>query len=185
MAKGKEWAFLRGRLPELSLDPKYDEVVAVLRARYEKKHITEIVREWNRYTERKKKLARELKEVNADLVALEHLVRGHLERNSMERIDCEGVTLTKSPEVNVKVVDPDKFMAFMEANYPEMISWKNGTPKKLVKSALRRPVPGQEPSPMPEGCDVSLWEAIKRKEADGYEAPEDDETEDDEEEDAA
>jgi hypothetical protein len=185
VAKQKEWAFLRGRLPELGPDPKYTEVIAALRARYEKRHITDVVRAWNVYTEQKAKLTRQLREVNADLVAIEHLVREHLDREQLESIECEGVKLSKSPEVNARIVDKGAFMDWLQANYPEMVGCHNSVPKKLVKEALRPAVPGQEPSPMPDGVDVTLWEAVKRKESPGYTPPADDDNEEEDEENVA
>ncbi len=160
MAKDKKWVHLRGRFPRLPINPEYADVLVAMRDTHRDKTFAELAEVYDHVHDLHDRLESALSEINAEKVALEHLMDGHLEREHSESIVlANGFRYSRSVDVAPVVEDKMLLLAWAREHMPDNLMLHSKTLEGVVKQAL------QQNEDFPDGVTINTRQVVKRRKA--------------------
>jgi hypothetical protein len=158
MAKKKsEWGWLRGKYPDLPLDPTYDEAVSAARTKYIGYTAEMLATEINVQEVEKDKIEQKLSGVNLEITALERLMLERFDATGVESITVGGHSFKPQVSPYPFIADPVAMRAWYEEHMPERLNVAWQSVKGDIAAALR----GE--GDIPEGVEVKTSTVISRR----------------------
>lgn len=167
--KPGKWAYLRGKYPQLPLDPKREDVLRTLRDRLTTDTVNEetnevtpaelpadpsladILDRYERCYAECDRLQTLLAEEEALFEVLETMIRERMEADKLDQARVNGYLYTPGTEPHPNTTDRSKLIAWVRAsNMEDILTVHHGTLSGIIKDRLERNVE------LPDGVDL-FW----------------------------
>jgi hypothetical protein len=155
--KPGKWAWLRGKYPELSEEPEYEDVVAASRRRYEGRTLAELAACLNTLEEIKEIQERYVSSTNADIAAVEQLMQKRFDVEQTESIRVGGYAFAPKAEPVASVEDAVAWLEHVRETQPEILTVHYQTMQSIVKQAL------EANEALPPGVKINVRTTISRR----------------------
>lgn len=152
----RNWAHLRGKFPQLPLDPKYDDVLAAMRDAMRDKPLHELVPIYNEIRARIDRLAIKAADLDAAKVSLEQLMDSEMERTKQQSAVIDGFRFSRKIEPAAKVEDKAALLEWAMEHMRDNLSLHPSTLTAVVKHAL------ENNEELPDGVGVGTRQTVTR-----------------------
>ena len=152
----RNWSHLRGKYPQLPLDPKHEDVLAAMRDTLRGKQLHELVALYNDVQAKLDVLDAKMADLDAAKVALAQIMDSEMERTKQQNAVIDGFRWSRKIEPVGRVADKALFLSWAMEHMPDNLSMHYRTLNAEVKRALENNVE------LPDGVEVNTRQTVTR-----------------------
>jgi len=152
----RNWSHLRGKYPQLPLDPKHEDVLAAMRDTLRGKPLHELTALYNDVQAKLDALDAKMADLDAAKVALAQIMDGEMERTKQQNAVIDGFRWSRKIEPVGRVIDKAAFLAWAMKEMPDNLSMHYQTLNAEVKRALEANIE------LPDGVEVNTRQTVTR-----------------------